>query len=49
MDTAGFEMYDLGRDVPLDDFVNKAVEVDADMICMSTLMTTTMAGMKEVI
>ena len=49
MDTAGFEMFDLGRDVPLDDFVNKAVEVNADMICMSTLMTTTMVGMATVI
>ncbi len=49
MDTAGFEMYDLGRDVPLDNFVDKALEVGASIICMSTLMTTTMAGMKTVI
>ena len=49
METAGFEMYDLGRDVPLDSFVEKAKEVDADLIMMSTLMTTTMPGMKEVI
>ena len=49
METAGFEMYDLGRDVPLDDFVNKAKEVDADIICMATLMTTTMGGMQTVI
>ena len=42
METAGFEMYDLGRDVPLDQFIEKAKEVDADLICMSTLMTTTM-------
>lgn len=49
MDTAGFEIYDLGRDVPLDDFVDKAVEVGAAIICMSTLMTTTMIGMKTVI
>lgn len=49
MDTAGFEMYDLGRDVPPADFVDKAEEVDARFICMSTLMTTTMGGMKEVI
>lgn len=49
MDTAGFEMYDLGRDVPLDDFVDKAQEVGASLICMSTLMTTTMVGMKTVI
>ena len=38
MDTNGFEMYDLGRDVPLEKFVDKA-----------TLMTTTMGGMKTVI
>lgn len=49
MDTAGFEMYDLGRDVPLDAFVDKAQEVGASLICMSTLMTTTMVGMKTVI
>lgn len=49
LDTAGFEMYDLGRDVPLDNFVDKAVEIDANVICMSTLMTTTMDGMREVI
>ena len=49
METAGFEMYDLGRDVPLDDFVSKAKEVDADIICMATLMTTTMGGMQTVI
>ena len=49
LDTAGFEMYDLGRDVPLDNFVDKEVEVGASIICMSTLMTTTMIGMKTVI
>ncbi len=49
LDTAGFEMYDLGRDVPLDNFIDKAIEVDASLICMSTLMTTTMEGMKIVI
>lgn len=49
MDTAGFEMYDLGRDVPPADFVDKAEEVGARIICMSTLMTTTMSGMKDVI
>jgi len=49
LETAGFEIYDLGRDVPLDSFVNKAKEVNADIICMSTLMTTTMEGMETVI
>lgn len=49
LDTAGFDMYDLGRDVPLDAFVEKAKEIDAQLVCMSTLMTTTMDGMRVVI
>lgn len=49
LETAGFEIFDLGRDVPLKDFVDKAEEVDADIVAMSTLMTTTMAGMRTVI
>ena len=49
LETAGFDMYDLGRDVPLDAFIDKAKEVDADIIAMSTLMTTTMGGMGTVI
>lgn len=49
MEAAGFEVYDLGRDVKLDSFVDKAEEVNADLIGMSTLMTTTMDGMKTVI
>ncbi len=49
MEAAGFEMYDLGRDVPANCFIEKAQEVGADLICMSTLMTTTMTEMKVVI
>lgn len=49
LDVAGFEMHDLGRNVPLLNFVEKAKEVDAKLICMSTLMTTTMDGMATVI
>ena len=48
-ESGGFEVYDLGRDVPLAEFVDKAEEVEADFICLSTLMTTTMGGMKTVI
>lgn len=48
-ESAGFEVYDLGRDVPLKNFINVAEEVGANFICMSTLMTTTMMGMKTVI
>lgn len=49
METAGFEMYDLGRDVALDSFVEKAKDVNAKLVCMSTLMTTTMGGMETVV
>ncbi len=49
MDAAGFEVHDLGRNVPLASFVEKAKEVGADLICLSTLMTTTMDGMSTVI
>lgn len=49
LETAGFDMVDLGRDVPLTQFIETAQEEGADFICMSTLMTTTMGGMEEVI
>jgi corrinoid protein of di/trimethylamine methyltransferase len=49
METAGFEMHDLGRDVPVADFIAKAREVGASLICLSTLMTTTMANMGRII
>jgi corrinoid protein of di/trimethylamine methyltransferase len=49
LETSGFEIFDLGRDVPPKDFVAKAKEIGARIIAMSTLMTTTMEGMAEVI
>lgn len=49
LDTAGFDIIDLGRDVPPQAFVDKAKETDASIIALSTLMTTTMDGMAEVI
>jgi dimethylamine corrinoid protein len=49
LETSGFEIYDLGRDVAPKDFVAKAKEVKARVIALSTLMTTTMDGMAEVI
>lgn len=42
----GFEVIDLGRDVPIDTFVEKAGEVNADVIGSSALMTTTQVGQK---
>lgn len=49
LESAGYEVYDLGRDVPLQKFIDKAKEVQADVIAMSTLMSTTLPGMKRVI
>ncbi len=49
MEVAGFEVHDLGRDVPPRKFVDRAIEVKADIIALSTLMTTTMERMGEVI
>ncbi|MBA2840396.1 corrinoid protein of di/trimethylamine methyltransferase [Methanococcus maripaludis] len=49
LETQGFEVYDLGRDVPPVEFIKKAKEVNADVIGLSTLMTTTMDNMKVVV
>ena len=49
MTAAGFNMIDLGCDVPLDKFAEAAKENKATAISMSTLMTTTMGGMETVI
>ena len=44
----GFEVYDLGCNVNALDFVRKAQEIEADIIGVSALMTTTMPGQKDV-
>lgn len=46
---AGFEIHDIGIDAVAEDFIDKAEEVNADIICMSALLTTTMPNMKLVI
>ncbi len=45
----GIEVHDLGVDVTADTFVEKAIEFNADIICCSALLTTTMAEMKNVV
>jgi len=45
----GFEVYDLGVDVPFAQFAAKAREVGADIVGVSALLTTTMAGQRAVI
>ncbi len=49
LESAGFDVHDLGRDVPLNRFITEAQRLDARMVCMSTLMTTSMGGMVKVI
>ncbi|MFP4081833.1 MAG: B12-binding domain-containing protein [Candidatus Aminicenantes bacterium] len=45
----GFEVIDLGADVKLDKFIEKAEQEKADFLCLSALLTTTMLGQKKVI
>lgn len=47
--TRGFKVHDLGEDVSLSTFISKAEELNADIIAMSALLTTTMPAQKEVI
>ncbi|MDK2854956.1 MAG: dimethylamine corrinoid protein [Bacillota bacterium] len=49
LEASGFSVHDLGRNVPAKAFVEKVREVNADLLCLSTLMTTTMGEMKKVI
>jgi corrinoid protein of di/trimethylamine methyltransferase len=45
----GFNVVDLGSDVKLEAFIEKAEETNADLICLSALLTTTMTGQKKLI
>jgi corrinoid protein of di/trimethylamine methyltransferase len=49
LEAGGFEVIDLGRDIPPAHFVHTAREVNAQVIALSTLMTTTMRSMEEVV
>ena len=45
----GFDVYDLGADVPAEKIIDTAVEKNADVIGVSALLTTTMFGQKKII
>ena len=45
----GFNVIDMGKDVPAEKIIDKAVEVNADVIGLSALMTTTMMRMDDVV
>jgi corrinoid protein of di/trimethylamine methyltransferase len=49
LSATGFQVYDLGVDVPVMKFVEKAREVNADIVGISALLTTTMVKQKDVI
>lgn len=46
-ETVGFEVYDLGRDVSLEEFIQKQLVTDSEIIALSAMMSTTMVGMKD--
>jgi corrinoid protein of di/trimethylamine methyltransferase len=45
----GFQVFDLGVDVPVSTFVEKTAEVEADIVGLSALLTTTMLNQGKVI
>jgi corrinoid protein of di/trimethylamine methyltransferase len=49
LSSAGFKVFDLGVDVPVMKVVDKVREVNADIVAMSALLTTTMVHQKDVI
>jgi trimethylamine corrinoid protein len=49
LSASGFEVFDLGVDAAPDQIIGKALEVGADIIAMSALLTTTMVKQREVI
>ena len=48
-EVAGFTVHDLGRDVPLERFVEEQMKTDSEIVALSAMMTTTMMGMKKVV
>jgi len=48
-EVAGWTVYDLGKDVPLDKFVEEQIRTDSEVVGLSALMTTSMLAMPVVI
>ena len=49
LSVSGFKVVDLGVDVPIKKFIRRAEEEKADVIAMSSLLSTTMEGMNELV
>ena len=48
-DVAGWTVHDLGKDVPLDKFVEEQIRTDSEIVGLSALMTTSMVAMQEIV
>jgi 5-methyltetrahydrofolate--homocysteine methyltransferase len=49
LESAGFEVYNLGVDISPDKFVSEVKDRNANMVCLSALLTTTMPMMQQTI
>ena len=49
LSASGFKVFDLGSDVPITEIASKAREVEADIVGVSALLTTTMVRQRDVI
>jgi len=49
LETEGFDVHNIGEDVSTSTFIEEAGKVDADIIALSSLLTTTMASQKDLI
>jgi len=49
LETGGFEVHDAGEDVSTSALIEKAEKVNADIIALSSLLTTTMAAQKDLV
>jgi methanogenic corrinoid protein MtbC1 len=47
LEVNGFEIHDLGRDVEMERFIAECLRVNADLLCLSALMTTTIIAIKD--
>lgn len=48
-EAAGWVVHDLGRDVPLQRFVEEQMRTDSDIVMLSAMMTTSMVGIKKLV
>jgi corrinoid protein of di/trimethylamine methyltransferase len=47
LEVSGIQVHDLGRDVEMELFIEECQKVNADLLCLSALMTTTIIAIKD--